>query len=1218
MLSIILLPSKALSNLYAALYHLASSSLEASIIIPMEPSQALEEMLAHPTLANIREKIRTVAPASSFPETLNSILENMEGEEIAFLDAASSGANMEAQIHTINHNTCDQFFGARLDLKTIHHHRLRFPADKHFFCYLFHLDYLIARGERDFPFLASAFPWLEHGKAPLLSHWLDFANKAIGILKQNVASINMNVINGYLAESLAKILENIKTGNGCSRLDPLLAATSSWPKLVPFLREICMAHLPAVSDSAPEPKQDVTTNKKPEKPQTLVNNSQPYPCEISIIIPAYNSENVLAKCLASIFPQLEKSIELIIIDDASTDATPQIAFDLCAAKHGCSLFRMPHNRKQGACRNFGISRARGRHIMFVDSDDELPPGCLKKILEFGRVWPDALHIFSFTVLHADGSYYYNKSFRDETVSQDTALSRWIAGDIHIAPFARLIPRAMLENIFFPEDVIYEDFIFAYKLLKNATDIMLHADIVYLYYINDGSSSRKPNFTPMHLRSSLAFFADVLHIMSLEGASAATLLKTHACWHLQMLLLPALAQLSRREEIETGFWERLLANPAFVLTMLMQLQSHIQGRTNKPGLAKPLLSIIIPVFNQEKLLPRCVRSVTSQSFGNYEIIIVDDASTDDTALVLDTLARTDGRIRPASSLLNRGQGACRNIGLKMARGEYIMFMDSDDYILSGFLDIAMTRMLRNPSLSLARFGGIVDWEGQTPGVNDFKPDYAIGRDELLTGGEMLQRYVQGINSFYTVWGAIYKQEFFRKNNIFFPEHFHEDNIFLMETFAHAPLLALDSFAGYARTMTIHPQSTMNAPELTPRHACGIVRMLFEVCGFLRKQDYRLLPVAMRQRYLNGTYGFFLKKVMKFIAARPLGETEGILAQVIPVLRETPEMLLILGRELANLLKAVPCSLPENHCGQRDKPKMKLLAAREAREAEGKISVICLVGKDSRVCEQSLDCLALLDPAIHLSFCALGYSDALPVCLEQMWLMDRWHDVWQAGSSSGLMEVLAFLTRRSECGHVVILDVGEIPDIALLNQFQRSPVAGELVLGTGAYATFPGENNSGLSILEGAAANPSLVIGLKDLIMEKHFLSRLLDEAKEFSCSLSLALYALGCAASLGRIDEAPVLPRPCESANNASNPGLVADFAFILDAWLGNGKLRQSLCHMFFDPVLPWLAPFAGLFLNQNEASVQASQPKSPLNRLLSNTDFVLAWFQKQSQLMFPK
>lgn len=93
---------------------------------------------------------------------------------------------------------------------------------------------------------------------------------------------------------------------------------------------------------------------------------------------------------------------------------------------------------------------------------------------------------------------------------------------------------------------------------------------------------------------------------------------------------------------------------------------------------PEISIIVPVYNVEKYLKRCIDSILNQSFENFELILVDDGSTDNSGKIVDEYEGIDKRIRVIHKQ-NGGQGSARNRGLDIAKGNYIGFVDSDDWI-----------------------------------------------------------------------------------------------------------------------------------------------------------------------------------------------------------------------------------------------------------------------------------------------------------------------------------------------------------------------------------------------------------------------------------------------------------------------------------------------------------------------------------------------------------
>ena len=92
----------------------------------------------------------------------------------------------------------------------------------------------------------------------------------------------------------------------------------------------------------------------------------------------------------------------------------------------------------------------------------------------------------------------------------------------------------------------------------------------------------------------------------------------------------------------------------------------------------LISIIVPIYNVEEYLDKCIESIIAQSYSKLEIILIDDGSTDKSKDICDQYLKEDNRVK-VFDILNSGQSVARNIGLKEAKGDYILFIDSDDYI-----------------------------------------------------------------------------------------------------------------------------------------------------------------------------------------------------------------------------------------------------------------------------------------------------------------------------------------------------------------------------------------------------------------------------------------------------------------------------------------------------------------------------------------------------------
>lgn len=109
--------------------------------------------------------------------------------------------------------------------------------------------------------------------------------------------------------------------------------------------------------------------------------------------------------------------------------------------------------------------------------------------------------------------------------------------------------------------------------------------------------------------------------------------------------------------------------------------------------KPIISIIVPVYNTEKHLERCLKSLIGQTVSEIEIILVDDGSADHSGQICEKYAKNDDRIKVVHQE-NQGQSAARNTGLEMAAGEYVMFADSDDWVSPDFCRIPLERAEEN--------------------------------------------------------------------------------------------------------------------------------------------------------------------------------------------------------------------------------------------------------------------------------------------------------------------------------------------------------------------------------------------------------------------------------------------------------------------------------------------------------------------------------------------
>lgn len=121
---------------------------------------------------------------------------------------------------------------------------------------------------------------------------------------------------------------------------------------------------------------------------------------------------------------------------------------------------------------------------------------------------------------------------------------------------------------------------------------------------------------------------------------------------------------------------------------------------------PFVSIIVPVYNGEKYIERCLRSLISQTYDNIEIIVLNDGSTDHTGLILEKYAKLDDRILVINKG-NSGVSDTRNQGLRLARGEFVQFVDSDDWLTSDATEKMVAGMMHQSEMVICDYNRVVD-------------------------------------------------------------------------------------------------------------------------------------------------------------------------------------------------------------------------------------------------------------------------------------------------------------------------------------------------------------------------------------------------------------------------------------------------------------------------------------------------------------------------------
>ncbi len=193
--------------------------------------------------------------------------------------------------------------------------------------------------------------------------------------------------------------------------------------------------------------------------------------------------------------------------------------------------------------------------------------------------------------------------------------------------------------------------------------------------------------------------------------------------------------------------------------------------------KPLISVIVPVYNFEDCIRRCVDSILGQTYRDIELILVDDGSTDATGSILDELAEKDARIQVIHED-NGGLSHARNMGIARAHGNYIGFVDGDDWIDPNMYEMLFCALKdKRADLAVCRYRQI----SRTRTL-----DGSVDRAILFEGQEALQVYVEEREEYAiqnAAWNKLYRKELLEGNP--FPEgRWYEDIVFATEALARA--------------------------------------------------------------------------------------------------------------------------------------------------------------------------------------------------------------------------------------------------------------------------------------------------------------------------------------------------------------------------------------------------------------------------------------------------
>lgn len=230
---------------------------------------------------------------------------------------------------------------------------------------------------------------------------------------------------------------------------------------------------------------------------------------------------------------------------------------------------------------------------------------------------------------------------------------------------------------------------------------------------------------------------------------------------------------------------------------------------------PLVSIIVPVFKVENYLNRCVDSLLNQSYNNLEIILVDDGSPDRCPEICDEYAALDNRVKVIHKP-NGGVSSARNAGLDMASGEYITFLDSDDWIDEKMIHLMVDSLIGYECDSVCVSINIVDKENNI--TNRFRSQENV----ILSGSDTAKLMLRDSFPYNFCWGKIFRKDLF--DGIRFPVgRIYEDNATTYKAISRASKVYIlsDCLYYYFREREGNTTSELKSDRAAFSYYCGCV-------------------------------------------------------------------------------------------------------------------------------------------------------------------------------------------------------------------------------------------------------------------------------------------------------------------------------------------------------------------------------------------------------------
>lgn len=550
--------------------------------------------------------------------------------------------------------------------------------------------------------------------------------------------------------------------------------------------------------------------------------------KVSIIIPVYNVEEYLALALDSVIYQTLEEVEIICVNDGSTDGSSDILNRYAAADKRITVIS-GENNGYGYAMNRGIKAATGEYIGILEPDDFVDVNMFKDLYEvavsnsldfvksdFSRFTHDdcGRMVFSYNrIAYEDKNYDRIICPRDEQKIFTFIMNTW----------SGIYKRSFLEehNISHNETpgASFQDNGFWFKTNMYADRAMFFGNAYYMNRRDNPNSSVKDRGKVYCANQEYALiyeyleksgekekFLDVYILKLIHNYMftldriAPELKKEYIC-----NISKEFRALSEKGEFKSRFWSPAELNNAMWIKNDPEEFYYLQVKHEIK------VSVILPVYNGERYLRQCLDSLLNQSLREIEIICINDGSTDSSSSILKMYASKDARLKIIDQD-NAGAGAARNKGIAIATGEYLSFLDADDFFDKDMLKLAYQRCLYTKADICIYKAFLYDELTGTQKENT----YSI-REEQLPGRDVFSHIDMNRSVFHSLmgwaWDKLYRRSFVLNNNLRFQEQRTTNDMYFVfvSLFKASRITILKNYLYYQRRN--NPDSLSNSREIS---------------------------------------------------------------------------------------------------------------------------------------------------------------------------------------------------------------------------------------------------------------------------------------------------------------------------------------------------------------------------------------------------------------------